>query len=935
MIYPLINFSLQLNSQRNNVKKQQVNAGKKPDRLSFLFGRYTFLLCLLLIITFLIYSKSLHYEFLSWDDDKQITENSLIKKINPETFKDLYRFDKHTSLSLLTYALNYHFSGLETFSYRIVNLFLHLLNVILTFALVFKILHNKKIALIAAILFALHPMRVESVVWISERKDLLFTFLSFSALLVYLKYLKQNKAIYFITAFLLCYLASLSKIQAVALPVLFLALDIYYSRKIGYLAIFEKFILVYSVFFFDLVSHNQFPRIYDMPAMIGLWILFYFSTKKLQQNYSLKHVYTTGFLIIIFCAFAKERIVLIPFVLWWSYDVFKNKIELIRRFEKIILKYKYVFTVLCIGSFATLLFIQNKFAFWHADEASNKIFNFIDRLFLASYSLSFYITKAIAPINLNAIYSYPLKSNGLLPAAYYISLPMILLLFGALIWFYLKRIQNLKKEILLFFVFFIINISLVLHIIPIEGRLVTSDRYSYFAYLGLFVLAGVGFENIKERLQTISHKRIATGLTYLVLLCFTITTFFRIPVWENNLTLFSDALQKNPDISFAHSNLGAAYLHTGDQKKTFFHLNRAVKLDTSFELAYYNRAMAYFQFRQYDKSINDLNKLFTLQHDSLDLAIDYNDRAMVKLEAGDLKGAWSDIDKSLKFNPKFAKAYNNRSKLRYTTNNVDSAITDCNTALLLNPYLDEGFTNRGWCWVLKGDLNKAMDDFNMAVKINPKNEKAFTNRGTLKINLKDLNGAIKDLSTALEINPKFEFAYANRGYAWFIIGNLENTIKDYTSAIKLNSSNIELYTNRGWAYFKSGDFHNALKDYEMANAMQPKNNIIYTNRGWIKFQNKDTTGAIDDFKQALLINDKSEKALLYRAIINYYRKKYYLAIQDLDKVISINIKNGEAFYYRGLCKYEQKIKKKACKDLQLAIDNGYEKAKVIIEEKCK
>lgn len=918
------------------LQKQSKTSVKQTKNTRFSFpDRNILFLGLILIFTFLLFSKSLHYEFLSWDDDKQITDNTLIKKIDKNTFQELYKFDKHTSLTLLTYALNYNISQQDPFSYRLINLLLHLINIILVFALIQTILKNKKIALIAALLFALHPMRVESVVWISERKDLLFTLLSLSSLLLYIEYLKNNKPVIFILSFLIGYLASLAKIQAIALPVLFLSLDIYYSRKISYLLIYEKLLLFYFLIFFHFNFYIQHAGKFRMPFFFLLWALLFYSVNYIQNNTSTKKKIVIGLAIIICCIIIKEHVILIPITLWWIYDTYKNKINLHNTFQNIFVKNKYWIISLCTLSLVLILFLQNKISFWHTEEISNKTFHFIDRIFLASYSLSFYITKAVAPFNLNAIYSYPVKSHGLLPSEYYISLLLILLFLSSWIWLYFKKIQSFKKEILFFFLFFIINISLVLHIIPIEGRLVTSDRYSYFAYLGIFALAGIGFENIYTKIQTVSNKKIITGIACCILITYSIITFLRIPVWKNNFTLFEDVLLKNPDISFAHSNLGGAYMHTWNKQKTFYHLNRAILLDTNFNMAFYNRAMAYFQFKQYKEAITDINKLLTLHKDSFDLAIDYNDRAMIRLETGDINGAWKDLDVSLKYNSKSAKAYNNRSKIRYISNQLDSAIIDCNTALSINPDLDEGYTNRGWCWVLKGHANMAMDNFDKAVKLNPRNEKALTNRGTLKINMKDLNGAINDLSAAIKVNSNFEIAYSNRGYAWFIMGKYENTVLDYSKAIQLNPKNAEYYTNRGWAYLKKGELNNALHDYNKAAEIQPKNDVIFANRSWIKIQLKDTTGALDDISKAIQLNNKSEKALLNSAIINFNLKKITLAIEHLDRLIAINNKNGEAYYYRGTYKLQQRKNKEACSDFSLAINNGYIQAKEMFTKNCK
>ena len=171
------------------------------------------LLCLILIVTFFIFFQTHSFEFLTWDDDKQVTENQYIKKFDSETFKNLYEFDKHTSVSLLTFAVEYQFWGLSSKHMHLNNVLLHLLNIFLIFIFLKLLFGNNFIALFAALLFALHPSRVESVAWISERKDLFYTFWSLLSLIFYTHFL-QGKDKHWIV-FIVITFASLSVLSII------------------------------------------------------------------------------------------------------------------------------------------------------------------------------------------------------------------------------------------------------------------------------------------------------------------------------------------------------------------------------------------------------------------------------------------------------------------------------------------------------------------------------------------------------------------------------------------------------------------------------------------------------------------------------------------------------------------------------------------------
>jgi hypothetical protein len=96
------------------------------------------------------------------------------------------------------------------------------------------------VSFITALLFAIHPMRVESVVWITERKDVLFGAFYLLSLIFYIQYIRQKKAWYYVLALLVFILSLLSKIQAVALPLSLLLVDYWFSRKLSKKLVLEK-----------------------------------------------------------------------------------------------------------------------------------------------------------------------------------------------------------------------------------------------------------------------------------------------------------------------------------------------------------------------------------------------------------------------------------------------------------------------------------------------------------------------------------------------------------------------------------------------------------------------------------------------------------------------------------------------------------------------
>lgn len=204
------------------------------------------LLCLaaILLTTFIAFIPSLGNEFTNWDDDLYVVDNIFIQELSIENFKIWCTqpfVANYQPITMLSYAINYAISGLNPWGYHFTNLLFHLANTILVFFWAYYVAKkNYIVGLIVALLFAVHPLRVESVAWIAERKDVLYTFFLIPSLILYNKYLEKLENKYLITCFILFVLSVLSKPAAVVLPILLLLSDFYFYRTWNIKIILEK-----------------------------------------------------------------------------------------------------------------------------------------------------------------------------------------------------------------------------------------------------------------------------------------------------------------------------------------------------------------------------------------------------------------------------------------------------------------------------------------------------------------------------------------------------------------------------------------------------------------------------------------------------------------------------------------------------------------------
>jgi hypothetical protein len=201
-------------------------------------------IALVLIITFIALFPVLKAGFTNWDDHLYVTENNSIRAATLVNLKNISTsfFAAHFQpLTIYSYLLEYRFFKLNPFYYHLTNLILHLLNCLLVFWFIYLLTGQVPVACLTALIFGIHPLQVESVAWISQRKTLLYAFFYLGSLVSYLYYLRKPRQLKYLFFCLgLFILSLLSKSVAFTLPLVLLLLDYFNSRIINRQALAEK-----------------------------------------------------------------------------------------------------------------------------------------------------------------------------------------------------------------------------------------------------------------------------------------------------------------------------------------------------------------------------------------------------------------------------------------------------------------------------------------------------------------------------------------------------------------------------------------------------------------------------------------------------------------------------------------------------------------------
>ena len=218
-----------------------------------------FFIPIIIIVTAIVFANTLSNGFVdNWDDDTYIINNQLIKNLNYNNIKEIFSsfyMGNYHPFTILSYSLEYKFFGLNPFIFHFTNYVLHILNVILVYLFIKRLTGKPIVGFITSLLFAIHPMHVESVAWISERKDVLYSFFFLLSLNSYSKYLiTEKKAIHLRWTMIWFVFSLMSKSAAVCLPLVLVLIDYFKNKNISLKSFTSKTPFFLLAFIFGIVA---------------------------------------------------------------------------------------------------------------------------------------------------------------------------------------------------------------------------------------------------------------------------------------------------------------------------------------------------------------------------------------------------------------------------------------------------------------------------------------------------------------------------------------------------------------------------------------------------------------------------------------------------------------------------------------------------------
>ncbi len=236
-----------MSSKKKNLKKKKQERKKTIKTSPILFWKDRSILtwmAALIGITAICYLPSLQNGFVNWDDPDYVERNVYIHQATAENIKVIFTqpiAENYHPLTFMSLMLDYAIGDGDPLPFHVTNLLLHLLSTGAVFIFILLLYQrNVLVAFVTALLFGIHPMHVESVAWVTERKDVLYGLFFIIGLITYVRYAQTKQRKYLLYTFIWCLLSMLSKPAAVTFFMVLMLIDYWYDRGWNSKVLLEK-----------------------------------------------------------------------------------------------------------------------------------------------------------------------------------------------------------------------------------------------------------------------------------------------------------------------------------------------------------------------------------------------------------------------------------------------------------------------------------------------------------------------------------------------------------------------------------------------------------------------------------------------------------------------------------------------------------------------
>jgi len=742
-----------------------------------------FLVCLALALTTLaVFWQVRHHEFVTFDDDLYIYDNSYVKAGLTRqglvwAFTKAHAYNWHP-LTWLSHMLDCELYGLDAGGHHFTNVLFHIANAVLLFLFLNRLTGRLWSSAFVAAAFALHPLHVESVAWASERKDVLSTLFWIVAMWAYVRYAERPSVGRYLLVVLGLGLGLMAKQMLVTLPFVFLLLDYWPLGRLRFkgqsYSNCPRSVVSVSV---GRCILEKVPLLVLSAAAAAIVYLIQERTGLVKSVMRYPLIFRIGNALVTYVAYIGR--------MFWP-----SRLAIFYPHLRGALPFWYV-----VGA-VLLLVVITVLVMWKLRQ----------RPYLALGWL-WYVGTLVPVIGLVQV--------GLQASADRYTYVPLIGLFIIIAWgvpellarlHYRKTILSLSS-VMLFSTLGVTTWYQARHwrdSITLYEHAVEVVENNWWAYDAL----GRAFAKQDKPEDAVKHftKAIELRPDYLQARCNLGCALVQQDKLNEAIGHFTKVLQTRRDFVGAHSNLGYALLQQGRVAEAAAHFMEALRIKPDFVVAHQGMAQVLLQQGRGEEAVMHYRQALRAEPLNPDI---YNGlgRAFVKL--GKCNEAILHFTKALQLKPDHPQAHLNLGAALAEQGRLDEAMVHFTEALRINPRSSKAHKNIGITFFNQGRFEEAVAHFRVVVQIEPDLPGGHKNLADTLFQQGSFAEAITHYNKTLQIEPGFVGVHAKLAYSLEALGSLGDAVEHYTKALQAEHDRVDILNNLAWllAAHKDAEFH--------------------------------------------------------------------------------------------------------------------------------
>jgi protein O-mannosyl-transferase len=281
---------------------------------------------------------------------------------------------------------------------------------------------------------------------------------------------------------------------------------------------------------------------------------------------------------------------------------------------------------------------------------------------------------------------------------------------------------------------------------------------------------------------------------------------------------YREAIRLKPDYALPRNNLGAALDKKGQTDEAIRQYREAIRLKPDYAVPYNNLGNDLGKQGQVDAAISHYREAIRLKPDYAEAH--YN-LGLALNEKSQIDEAISHYQEVVRLKPDYAEAYNNLGAALARKGPIDEAIRQYQKAIRLKPDYAQAHYNLGLALVTKGQLDEAVGQYEEAIRLKPDYAEACNNLGLALVRRGQMDEAIRQYQEAIRLKPDYAFAHFNLANAFQRNGRIDDSIMAYEAGLELKSDEAEAQYRLAALLLAKGRLEEAIRHFHQALSVKP------------------------------------------------------------------------------------------------------------------